>query len=294
MTPRQPDRRKWHYIALLVLLLVLAVVRHYNTSAGGNTDRHPNGDTTTVDYSVAVANAAVHPSTTAQLMRVTVNDTVSKVVYRSYTGYDTYYSTRYNVPVASVYELTADELRGKASRDKAQFRDDESIKGCAWGNDYSGSGYTRGHMTPAGDLKWDQQALNESFLMTNICPQDKDMNEGAWGNLELKVREWAARDKSLIVVTGPVLSDNMTYIGRRHRVAVPKRFYKVVLAPDAQPMRAIGFVYDNRPGDTASIKSHAVSVDHIEQLTGLDLFASLPDSLENIVERDTNIDKWLY
>lgn len=295
MKHNNPFNRKWRYVTLLVLLAVLAALKWCgNSGSVAPPETTDLADTVHTADTATVATLKGHKHSLTDLLRITMPAAVAVVAHKEYKGYETYYSLKHNVPLATIYHLTKGELYGKASRDNSQFRDDPTVKGCAWYNDYSGSGYSRGHMTPAGDLKWDQQALDESFYMTNVCPQDKDMNENAWGDLELKVREWAKRDKSLIVITGPILSEHMDYIGKRHRVAVPKQFYKIVMANEVQPMRAIGFIYDNRPGDTAPISKHAVSVDSIEARTGLDFFAGLPLDVQDKLESDINIDKWLY
>lgn len=276
--------RYWLLLALLAVLLALKFCK--------SQDALPQlpGD----DAVPPAADTLVQGGGTAgEWMDVDAPAALGETVVRRYTGYTAYYSPRHRVPRCTVYEFTRGELTGKASRDGVLFRDDPTVKDCAWSSDYKGSGYTRGHMTPAGDMKWNQRALEETFYTTNICPQLKEMNEGAWGDLEKKVREWTRRDKALIVITGPVLTDGMKTIGRKHRVAVPQRFFKVVLAHKVEPMRAIAFIYDHKPEDSAPLRRHAVSVDSIEALTGLDFFHRLPAPQQAALERDTNIDKWL-
>jgi endonuclease G len=207
-----------------------------------------------------------------------------------YRGFTVHFNSRRHIPNCVVYELTASESEGNIPRYDS-FERDSSVTGCANPWDYTRSGYDRGHMAPAGDLKWDALAMRESFKMTNVCPQSKRLNDGAWNRLEEKVREWARRDSALMVITGPVMSDNMKTIGEMH-VAVPERFFKVILAPYAHPMRAIAFIYDNRPCG-GSLKKFAVSVDEAERLTHIDFFSALPDDVEDRVESSTNIEIWL-
>lgn len=207
----------------------------------------------------------------------------------AYSGFTVYFNSRHHIPNCVIYELTRKETEGKFPRYK-NFLTDEQVAGCANPWDYTHSGYTRGHMAPAADMKWDREAMKESFYMTNICPQKAALNSGGWNKLEDKVRDWARRDSAIIVATGPVLSPDMKTIGES-RVAVPKQFYKVILAPYATPLRAIAFIYPNGSSKGA-IKKYAVTVDEVEQLTGIDFFSALDDDEETEVEAGFNLLQW--
>lgn len=209
-----------------------------------------------------------------------------KVVYR---GFTVYFNSRYHIPNCVIYELTGQEVEGKFPRYK-NFLTDEQVAGSANPWDYTHSGYTRGHMAPAADMKWDREAMKESFYMTNICPQKAALNSGGWNKLEDKVRDWARRDSAIVVATGPVLSAGMKTIGES-RVAVPEHFYKVVFAPYATPRRAIAFLYPNGSSKGA-ISKYAVTVDEVERLTGIDFFSALDDDEEAEVESRINLLQW--
>lgn len=209
-----------------------------------------------------------------------------KVVYK---GFTVYFNSRYHVPNCVIYELTGKETEGKFPRYK-NFMTDEQVPGCANPWDYTHSGYTRGHMAPAADMKWDREVMKESFYMTNICPQKAALNSGGWNKLEDKVRDWARRDSSLIVASGPVLTEGMSTIGES-RVAVPKHFFKVVMAPFVDPPRAIAFIYPNGSSKGA-IKKYAVTVDEVERLTGIDFFPGLDDDAETELESGINLLQW--
>ena len=209
-----------------------------------------------------------------------------KVVYK---GFTVYFNSKCHVPNCVVYELTGKETSGKVPRYK-NFLVDEQVYGCAEPQDYTHSGYTRGHMAPAADMKWDRDAMKESFYMTNICPQKSSLNSGGWSKLEDKARDWARRDSAIVIATGPILGRDMKTIGKSH-VVVPERFYKVVLAPFATPMRAIGFIHPNG-SSKGPVKSYAVTVDEVEALTGLDFFHELDDDVENAVESSFNLLQW--
>lgn len=211
-----------------------------------------------------------------------------------YSAFKVIYNTERHVPWCVAYVLTASHTRGQIDR-VGSFEQDTAVVGCASPADYVGSGYERGHMAPAADMRWSELAMAESFMMTNVCPQCKALNEGGWGDLEDKVREWARRDGTLVVITGPVLTAHDATIsapGSTRRIAVPGRYFKVLLAPDATPRRAIGFLYPNgRAGGLLS--DYAVSVDEVERLTGLDFFTALPSDEEQDLESHCNLAAWL-
>lgn len=209
----------------------------------------------------------------------------------AYRGFTVHFNPELHIPNCVVYELTASETEGSVPR-FGSFETDSAVAGCATPWDYTLSGYDRGHMIPAGDLRWDSMAMRESFKMTNVCPQTRALNSGGWTKIEDKIREWAVRDSALIVVTGPVITRGMKTIGDSH-VAVPTAFFKVVLAPFATPMRAIGFVMPNKAAN-GPLKKYAVSVDEVERRTGIDFFSALPDDIENDIESQLNLSVWTH
>lgn len=208
-----------------------------------------------------------------------------------YTGFIVSFNSDAHQPNYVAWELTADKLDGQAPRE-SKFDTDPAVEGCATLADYRRSGFDRGHMMPAADAKWSTDAMAESHLLTNICPQDHKLNGGAWATLEGNCRKWAARDSAIIIICGPVLSDRMTRsIGTDNRVPVPERFFKVVLAPYTTPPRGIGFIMNNGQVD-GGVQTAAVSIDQVEAITGFDFFASLPDEIENDVESQCAYHEW--
>ena len=156
-----------------------------------------------------------------------------------------------------------------------------------WTRDYNMS---HGHMCPAGDNKWDKAAMNQSFLLTNMCPQDEKLNGGAWKKLEEKCRTWANQYGGIYIVAGPIFNEPITRTLGEGRIAVHDGFFKVVLCLEGTP-KAIGFLYKN-DSSSQSIKDSVCSVDSVEELTGFDFFYSLPDDIEDVVESDANLAKW--
>lgn len=206
-----------------------------------------------------------------------------------YESFKVNFNPELHIPNYVAWELTADEVNGTVSR--GSFQPDFNVTESADPRDYTGSGYDRGHMAPAGDMKFDQKAMERCFYMTNIVPQSHALNGGTWNKLEEKCRNWARVDSAIIIICGPILTPKPTeFIGRK-KVAVPHAFFKVILSPYANPPRAIGFIMPNSRVD-GGLQTTAVSVDNVEAATGLDFFSALPDSLENLIESKSNFHYW--
>ena len=192
------------------------------------------------------------------------------------------------IPNCVSYELTAtmvdmSDAPGHESRKNYKYNKDTRVESCPNHWEYRGSGYSRGHMAPAMDMRWDKTTMAQCFFMTNMCPQDTKLNNDDWRVLEEKVHRWAKRDKRLMVYTGPIIGKNPTMIGKdKQSIAVPEAFFKVVYAP-AQG-RSIAFIYENRhcPGN---ISKYAVTVAEVERRTGLTFSSSIP-------KKQCNIDDW--
>lgn len=223
------------------------------------------------------------------LMAVRTNPSVKEIA-KSYKGMDLSFNPQYHIPNWVSWELTADETDGDVTRTN-KFSSDPDIESSAETWDYSYSGYDRGHMAPAGDMRWDKEAMQQTFYMTNICPQAKTLNAGTWKNLEEKCRQWAQIDSAIYIVCGPVIDGKpIEYIGDT-RVYVPREFFKVIISPYANPARGIGFIMPNGnvPG---GMQACAVPIDSVEALTGHDFFVSLPDEIENEVESQCDFHYW--
>lgn len=230
-------------------------------------------------------------TTTDELLNVeTALQTPEQI--KEYTGFKVSFNKDMHLPNWVSWELTIDKTSGPAHRKGKLFFQDKEIAGCPSFQDYSGSGYSRGHMAPAADMKWSEKAMSDCFTMANICPQLQSLNGGAWGDLEERCRLWAQRDSCIIIIAGPVLTDPQPdeFIGETE-VAVPHSFFKILLAPYANPPRGIGFIMSN--GRVyGGIQSSVVTIDSIENLTGYNFFPSLPDSIQNQIESQSTFHKW--
>lgn len=210
-----------------------------------------------------------------------------------HTGFSLAYNEDTEQPAWVAYLLTDSMvLFGKANR-RDNFREDPRIiTGSAQLSDYKGSGYSRGHLAPAADMKWSTSAMGESFYLSNMSPQLQVFNGGIWKTLEERVRSWAKTEEAIIVVTGPVFKNTTTTIGP-NGVMVPDYFYKVVMEVSPPQYKAIGFIMKHEKG-TGELYEYAVSVDSVERFTGLDFFIALPDSTEELLEQTLDLGLWKW
>ena len=210
-----------------------------------------------------------------------------------HTGYTLSFNEEYEVPSYVAYELTRDEVIGGGEREDS-FKSDPDVRtGSASLADYKGSGFDRGHMAPAADFKWSDEAMSDTFYLSNMCPQEPSFNRGIWADLEAVVRTMAYDNGKVYVVTGPVLTDGPYETIGENEVAVPKRFYKTVLDYTDPDIKAIGFVLDNEGSDKA-LQSFAMSIDDVEEITGLDFYPALPDDIEESVESTYSTSEWNF
>lgn len=208
---------------------------------------------------------------------------------KEYTGFTLSYNKDNRTPNYVAWELLGTEVSTEWPR-KDNFWQDSDIYGCTKHSDYTNSGYDRGHMCPAADQKWSEQAMNDCFVMTNMCPQLHDLNAGAWETLEDKERVWAKRDSAVMIIAGPIYIDGETYI-EKSKVRVPDAFFKVLIAPYLDKPRGIAFVYPHMqcPGN---MQDYATTIDKVEEITGFDFFSSLPDEIENKIESEYSFTDW--
>lgn len=223
-----------------------------------------------------------------ELPRVT-NQQSEQII--EHIGYTVSYNHNWLVPNWVAYELTDFETSGAQSR-KNHFKPDPLVHGDpVVSGDYANSGYDRGHMAPAADMKWSEQAMKESFYMTNMCPQLHNLNAGDWKDLEELARDWARHYGKIYIACGPIVETNHITIGKNHNIAVPSDFYKVFLRQTKNGWTSIGFIMPNKAGNKP-LMTYMVSVDEVEQVSGIDFFYNLPDSIESQVESAYSISDW--
>ena len=221
-----------------------------------------------------------------EMPKITSNDNV--IIY---TGFTLSYNTKTLIPNWVAYELTSSEVNGQFPR-KGQFSQDLSFKGKqAMREDYSNSGWDKGHMCPAADLKWSEKTMYESFYLTNICPQDHELNSTDWLTLEKLAREWAGKFDNIYIVCGPIITENKYGTIGSNKVIVPDAFFKAFLTVKNNVFNTIAFIMPNE-STHHRIQEYAVSVNDLEQIIGVDLFTNIDDRFEEMVESDVYFKHW--
>jgi len=175
------------------------------------------------------------------------------------------------------------------------FRPDDALP-AAWykvrPNDYTGSGYDRGHIAPSADRTRNEADNSATFLMTNMMPQVPELNRGVWGDLEEYCRELVQQGKELYIVAGPM--GRKGSIGRKEKIAVPAKNWKVIVVLDRQGLGMQGVTASTRtiavmmPNDSSvkgsGWKSFRVSVKQVERETGLNFFSNVPPQIQQVIE----------
>jgi endonuclease G, mitochondrial len=162
--------------------------------------------------------------------------------------------------------------------------------------DYNGSGYDRGHMTPSADRSRNPETNSTTFFMTNIIPQAPDNNQGVWQKLESYCRELATAGKDLYIISGGY--GEMRSIGRKVKISVPERTWKVVVVLDQVGLNAANVTANTRviavdiPNEQgvreANWRTFRVSVDQLEAKTGYNFLTNVSESVQQAIESRTD------
>jgi endonuclease G len=198
-------------------------------------------------------------------------------------GYVLSYNTNRLTPDWVLEVLNSNRFKGTADRTALRnpFAPDPDLKPGERSElkDYAASGYDRGHMAPAADMKFSREAMIQSFYLSNMAPQvGIGMNRGIWADLEKLTRQWVCGHSQLIAISGPIYADTPKTVGD-DKVAVPTAFYKILYAP--QRKRIIAFVLPNKSvdkgGKTAvdALKQFLVKAGDIEDRVGLSFLDAL-------------------
>ena len=218
------------------------------------------------------------------------SSTTGQIVHHE--NYSLSYSEPHEQAEWVAYELKASHL-SNTNLKRPYFEIDKAVKtGAAHWRNYKKSGYDRGHLCPAGDRRFSKEAHDETFLTSNISPQEHQFNAGVWNTLEQKVRYWAKKYDGVFVITGGILKGQMKTIGDED-VSVPNQFYKVLIDNNTGNTKMIAFLMPHKDSNQPLYK-FVVSIDEIEDLTGIDFFAELDDSIENKLEASSSYKGWSF
>lgn len=206
------------------------------------------------------------------------------------------YDPRTRIPLWVLERLDRTCISGQSDRSRAEFREDPSVHEFhrATNADFRGSGFDRGHMAAAANHKWCQSAMDETFLLSNIVPQNPDLNQRLWNRLEQLCRSLTKHHAAVFVCTGPLFlpqreSDGNLYVkyrvlGQNH-VAVPTHFFKVVILelPDGQGVELRSYVMPNRPiPEQTPLENFLVPIETVERASGLLFVSNIMRSVKNV------------
>lgn len=210
-----------------------------------------------------------------------------------YRYYALSYSSQHQNAEWVAYELRGARLDLAYRKERKNFKSDPNIRTEASSLDYANSGYDRGHLVPAHDMDFSEQAIEESFYMTNVSPQAPDFNRGIWKRLEERVRTWAKKEQRLYIITGPLLRSNVDAANRinGNGPTIPRGFYKIVLDYEGPQKKAIAFMFKNKEIQQP-LENFVTTIDRVEAYTDLDFFPDLTEEEQAILEATTNPEAW--
>ena len=279
-------------IRLLCLVACVVVMKYYSAC------HSPGKDDTAIEMPKSVERTAVNQPQPAMPAEITATipsplmaAKVDGEIILKREGYTCSYNPLTRQPNYVSWALTPQRLEGNAKR--TAFSEDPDLGETEQSklDDYKFSGYSRGHMCPAADNKWSVRAMNETFLLSNICPQTQTLNGGDWEELESACRQWTqSSGVTLYIVCGPVFEG--THHRKLHkRVPVPEKFFKAVVCTQKGQQRGIAFVYNNN-AESHSMSYYVCTIDSVERLTGFDLFHTIPQKIQNRIEATANLNQW--
>ncbi len=218
------------------------------------------------------------------------SSTTGTVIHHNY--YSLSYSEAHEQAEWVAYALKNEHLTYE-DRKRPYFYEDPKVKtkSADWRN-YKNSGYDRGHYCAAGDRRFSLEAYNETFYTSNISPQKHDFNSGVWNKLEQQVRRWAKRYNEVYVITGGILKGRLKSIGDED-VTVPNYFYKIVTYKVEDRYKAIAFLMPHKESGKRLI-TFVVSIDELEEKTGIDFFYKLADDVEDSFESEIDLSSWSF
>ena len=222
-----------------------------------------------------------------------ISDTIPSLLLERYC-----YSVSYNKftrqPNWVMWQLTGEHVMKRKDGVWNEYREDPELPSEVRStlDDYASSGYDRGHMCPGGDCNWDDEGRDETFLLSNMCPQNLNLNRGDWKEIEIACRNWAKQFGSIYIVCGPIFLKSQKHkrIGP-NQIPVPEAFFKVVLCAEPSNPKGIGFICRNTDGNRKK-DFYVNSIRQVERVTGYKFFPNLNDSIKGIVYDMDNINEW--
>ncbi len=205
-------------------------------------------------------------------------------------NYSLSYNEEHEVANWVAYPLGHAQIHSCVSRANSFQADPLITTGSATLLDYKESGFDRGHLLPAGDMKFTKEAMKDTFYMSNMTPQPAKFNRGRWSMLENLMRAWALKYEQIWIVTGPVLKKNLPQIGMS-KVSVPFEYFKAIIRREGNSYKGIAFLM-NTDVPYPNLNTYTLSINQVEDYSGIDFFPFLSDEIEEEVESEVNMEDW--
>ena len=222
-----------------------------------------------------------------------IADSIPSLILERYC-YTVSYNKTTRQPNWVMWELTDNHVMKRKDGVWNEYREDPDLPAEIRSTleDYASSGYDRGHMCPGGDCNWDDEGRDETFLFSNMCPQNPNQNRGDWKEIEMACRKWAQQYGRIYIVCGPIFFKSQEHerIGP-NLMPVPEAFFKVILCNDLSSPKGIGFICRNTDGNRKK-DFYVNSIRQVERVTGYKFFPNLNDSIKSIVYDMDDITIW--
>lgn len=222
-----------------------------------------------------------------------IDDSIPSLLLERFC-YTVSYNKTARQPNWVMWQLTGDHVISKKNGVWNEYREDPDLPTEMQSTleDYASSGYDRGHMCPGGDCNWDDKGRDETFLLSNMCPQHPKLNRGDWKEIEQACRKWAKEYNNIYIICGPIFFKRQVHktIGQ-NKIPVPEAFFKVVICTEPSKYKSIGFICRNTEGNRKK-DFYVNSIQQVERITGYKFFPNLNDSIKNIVSSINNINIW--
>ncbi|NOQ35921.1 MAG: DNA/RNA non-specific endonuclease [Methylococcaceae bacterium] len=206
------------------------------------------------------------------------------------------YSDMRGNPLWVSYKIKPVPKNAKRLKRPSRFNKDWRSFNKVTHDDYLRSGYDRGHMAPnyAISRLYGKQAQLETFTMTNITPQKPKLNRKLWQRLEAaEIGHFTKLADEIWVTTGTVFTGDKKYLKNGSNVEIPDAFYKVyAMKPKKGEVKLLAFLMPQKVKGNESLAKFVVSIDKIEELTGLDFFHELDDKIEDKLEATVDTKSW--
>lgn len=255
-----------------------------------------NVDTSTVAYTLEDIQANNNHEVWSTLFDVgfpIISDTIPCKLLERYC-YSVSYNAHTRQPNWVMWQLTNEHVMQRKEGVWNEYREDTELSSEIRStlDDYASSGYDRGHMCPGGDCNWDDIGRDETFVLSNMCPQNPNLNRGDWKEIEMACRKWAKKYGNIYIVCGPIFLKSQQHerIGP-NQIPVPEAFFKVVLYPKSPTPKGIGFICRNTDGNRKK-DFYVNSIRQVERVTGYQFFPNLNDSIKSIVYDMDDINAW--